>query len=703
MRPNILIVDDDVTLANMLQEVLADKGHGVKVSNNAHDALRIVESDHIGLALVDLVLPELGGLEVLSRIKTMAPDIEVVMMTAHASVESAVQAIQKGAFYYLQKPFEDIDEVWITVQRALERRQLSIRNRSLLQEQEERNRELSAAVTRLSSLIDAGRAMSEYHTLPELLDFFINLVAEELKVSRASLMLLDPKEGVLRIAASQGMSGVDIANVQVKLGEGIAGIVAKTGEPYLVTDTAGDPAFKVNYPHLSESFISAPVVLSIPIKYREKVLGVINVTNRQSGTPLGKEDLRYLTGLAGQVAVAIDRAKHFEDLEAAYQSLKAAQEQLVFSERLKAIGQMAAGVAHDFNNALSIILGKTQLALHQMEKGNFNVEKIKSDLTTIEKVSLQGAEAIKRVQEFTRIRKDLPHSAVNLNTVIRDSLEMTRPKWKAECDAQGRLIDIKLDLAETALVAGNIYELTQVVGNLIFNAVEAMPEGGTLTFKTLNEAGRVLLEVTDTGEGMDEEACERLFEPFYTTKNTGQGLGTSIIYGIIGRHGGEITVSSHQGEGTTFRVMLPRFWKEDGSDIETKKEEQEVIRSARILLVEDDKLVMETYREALTAGGHDVVTAETGRQALSLLDKMKFDLIITDLSMPGITGFEVAKGVKRVAPEIPVVLLSGLSVQQKENRVQEAGIDFVLAKPCVLTDLLQTVRDALMTSSRVPA
>ena len=691
----ILVVDDESTVAHVLQLILEDHGCEVRTAGSAEQGLELVSSYPPDVALVDIILPGMNGLELLSRIKKASPDTEVLIMTSNASVETAVQAIREGAYDYLQKPFDAVDDAWRGVQRALEKRSLRLRNRSLVQEQEHRNRELAATVARLMSLVDAGRAMGEFDSLPELLDFFIGVVTRELDVERASLMLIEGDE--LHIAASRGITTVEAETVRVPIGQGVAGVVAQTGEACLVTDTASDPRVQNELnPSLSSSFISAPVVLSIPIKSREKVLGVINATNRRSGDEFGQRDLAYLTGLAGQLAVAIERTSHFEDLQQAYESLKTTQQQLVRSERLKALGEMAAGVAHDFNNSLAVILGRAELLLKRLRgSGPMDFAVAASNLEAIRNISKQAAETIHRIQGFTRIRKDAPATAVQLNDVVRNVVDMTRPKWKEECGARGGEVEIRMELQDVPLISGNSVELNQVISNLVFNAVEAMPRGGRLTFRSFPGPDHVVLEVTDTGVGMTEEVQQRIFEPFFTTKEKGQGLGMSIIYGIVTRHGGKITVDSEVGSGSTIRVRLPQARAAAQPSASARAEATTARQTGRILLVDDDPVVLDFLRDALGFGGHQVVTAGGGSEALSKVTTDSFDLVITDLSMGEVSGLEVARAVKHKHPALPVILLSGWAVQQDSDEVRQSGVDLILSKPCAIDTLLATVHKTL--------
>ncbi len=314
----ILVVDDESTLTYILQMVLEENDCDVRTASSAEEGLEIFEQFSPDVALLDIVLPGMSGLDLLDRIKEKAPSTEVLLMTSHSSLDTALRAMRQGAYDYIEKPFDDVQQVWFCIHRALDKRRLWLRNQELRREQTAQNHELCATVTRLNSLIDAGRAMAEFHSLPELLDCFIGLVSQELDVERASLMLVkDDTE--LRIAASRGIDTVVADEVRVPLGKGVAGSVALTGQPFLVTDTATDDRVeKVLNPSLSESFISAPIMLSMPIKSQEKVLGVINVTNRRSGRQFDEKDLAYLSGLAGQAAVAIERANYLANLKKAY-------------------------------------------------------------------------------------------------------------------------------------------------------------------------------------------------------------------------------------------------------------------------------------------------------------------------------------------------------------------------------------------------
>jgi signal transduction histidine kinase/DNA-binding response OmpR family regulator len=697
----ILIVDDERTLRTLLSTFLGEKGFEPFSTPTAEEGLALMNQVSFDIALVDIKLPGMDGIQMLHRIKEISPETEVVIITSHASLETSIEAIRNGAYEYLVKPFDDIDEVLFTVKRAHEKRQLSLRNKRLLEDLKQRNETLSETIKRLTSLTKAGHAMSSIHSIAELLDYFIELVTFEFDVSRASLMLMEEGSEDLFIVASRGLKEELVKTVRVKKGEGIAGKVAQSGKPVLVKDIKRDSRFKKPLdPDMSDSFLSIPIVLSVPIKMKEKVLGVINVTNRRSGKPFDEDDMAFLMSLAGQAAVAVERTKHFEELQQAYESLKSTHSQLVASERLNAVGQMAAGIAHDFNNILSGILGKTQLLQMKLSTSSVDPKNIHRELELIEKISMQGAETVKRIQDFAGVRKDMPNDIIDITEIIRKAIEITSTKWKDECEALGIQIKIKLELEDVSATAGNAYELTQVLNNLIFNAVEAMPGGGLLTLKTLSEEGWIRIDVSDTGMGMSSEIQEKIFEPFFTTKETGHGLGMSVVYGIIQRHQGEISVSSTEGSGSTFTIKLPKVPLLHRPQTSKEPAAGKSVARARILVIEDDDQTREIFHEALRLAGHHVSSAGAGSEGLEIFQREEFDLVITDLSMSGLSGLDVTKRIKNVNPMVPIILVSGWVMQQNEDKLREAGVKHILFKPCPIVKLQETVETVLRSEKQ---
>jgi len=699
---SILIVDDESSIREVLSSLLQDAGCRTLAAGSAEEALELMDDAAISVAVIDLKLPGMSGIDLLVEIKHRSPSTEVIIMTSYASLDTAIEGIRQDAYDYIQKPFEDLDQPWAVVRRALEKRSLTKTNQELVNDLERRNRELAAAVKRQKSLIDAGRAMNGILAISDLLDFFIGVAADELDVERASLMLVNEKTNEMWIAASRGLKEDVVREIRVKMGDGISGRVALEGKPILVKSVESD--LRIQNPlesTTSDSFISAPIVLSIPILIREKVLGVINVTNRRSGASFEEEDMAFLYSLAGQAAVAIERARQFEDLQKAYQSLKDAQLHLVESERLNAVGQLAAGVAHDFNNLLTGILGQAELLKVNLSEAPPAIDASRKRAKLLETLALQGAATVRRMQDFSRIRKDTPSGAVDLNTVMRNAVEVTQGKWKDECLARGVQVNVRMVPGKIPLTAGNESELTQVVSNLIFNAVEALKGEGEITLSTRSDGKDVRLSVTDNGVGMSPEVRQRIFEPFFTTKEFGQGLGMSVIYGIIARHGGEITVCSEEKEGSTIELRLPVVAPAT-KEVETDRDRGEAVPvgPARVLIVDDSDLNRTLFENYLTNLGHKVRLAGNGQEALSMFEREGADLVITDLSMPGLSGWQVAEGVKKQSPNVPVILISGWAIQQDEPRIRESGIDHVLQKPCSMVKFQEAVQETLREAGK---
>lgn len=368
---------------------------------------------------------------------------------------------------------------------------------------------------------------------------------------------------------------------------------------------------------------------------------------------------------------------------------KVLQEQLIRSERLRALGEMASGVAHNFNNLLAAILGRAELLLMHT-----NEPRVEESLKVIRQAALDGAQTVRRIQDYTRIRKDIDSSLVNLNEVVLGAIELSKPKWKDEPQRRGVKIELSTELKPTPLVGGNPSELREVLVNLIFNAVDAMPTGGQLLVQTGQESGRIRIRVCDSGIGMADEVQKRIFDPFYTTKGqSGNGLGLSIAYGIVTRHGGEISVSSVPGEGSAFTVMIPRAHDQYTSI--TRSVIQDT-RPARILIVDDEVDVLNTLDALLSQQGHSVIRAASGSEALQQLESSRCDVVITDLGMPEMNGWDLGRAIKQRHPEIPVALFTGWGMEIDPAQMKENGIDRVITKPCGSQALRAAISEMLV-------
>jgi signal transduction histidine kinase/ActR/RegA family two-component response regulator len=430
--------------------------------------------------------------------------------------------------------------------------------------------------------------------------------------------------------------------------------------------------------------------LGVPLSARDRVLGVLAL--RSAERPFTEAEERLLLNIAHLTALALASVRLYEERTRAYSELAAAQDQLVRTEKLRALGEMASGVAHDFNNLLASVLGRAQLLLRRVQE-----PQLRQWLQVIERSALDGAQTVKRLQEFTRIRRDQPLVPLDINQVVRDALEITRARWKDEPTSRGIAVEIRTRLGDVPAVLGDGAELREAMTNLILNALDAMPDGGTLTLTTALVDERVEIAVADTGVGMPPHVREKVFDPFFTTKGPqGTGLGLSMTYGIISRHGGSIDVESEEGRGSVFRLSLPR-----GSDVQPApppaRVETPPPRSLRCLVVDDEPPVRAVIGDILESAGHRVVTVGDGGEAIARFGAEPFDLVVTDLAMPRVSGWQVARAVKHAAPQVPVFLVSGFGVELTAEERRAHGVDLVLVKPLQIQEILDAVAEVART------
>jgi signal transduction histidine kinase/CheY-like chemotaxis protein len=425
------------------------------------------------------------------------------------------------------------------------------------------------------------------------------------------------------------------------------------------------------------------------------VIGVLDV---QSDELMGfdEEDLKVLSSLASQVSISVENAQLFFQLKQTLKELKQAQDQIIQTEKLRAMGEMASGVAHDFNNVLAVILGNIQLLLHQLNR--LSVEEVRERLKTIEQSSKDGAETVRRIQEFTGVRRDKEFSPLSLNEIITDVVNITEPRWKDQPQRKGVQVELIDRLGEIPMISGNPSELREVLTNIIFNAVDAMPNGGEVTISTQSQIEDwVEVRIADTGVGMTEEVKRRVFDPFFTTKGvTNSGLGMSVSYGIIKRHGGEILIESELGKGTTFTLRLPTIYSEKGLEerVSKPKPVQEV-PSARILVIDDEDSVRKILSQMLRAKGYEVVVASDGEEGIDRFKNEGFDLVFTDLGMPRMSGWEVGKAIKKIDSKVPVAMITGWGMELNKEKMHESGIDLVVSKPFNFDQVGEIVAEAM--------
>jgi signal transduction histidine kinase/CheY-like chemotaxis protein len=545
---------------------------------------------------------------------------------------------------------------------------------------------LSGQVERLKELARLAARISVRLDLTEVLSAACETAVRLLHLRSAAIVLVEG-EGHLSVRGSYGFAEGTLGAGKLPRGEGLISQVVRTGQPALISDLYGDSA--QTDPFLQG--LGVRTILIFPIRLGEEIAGCLVLAD-QAARQFSADEMETAALLATQAAIAVENTRLYGELRQAYDELKAAQEQLVQSEKVRALGEMAGGIAHDFNNILAIVLGKTQLMLER-----YTDAALREDLGIIEEAAWRAAETVRRLQGFASLRAEEGRSPLDLNALVMDAVALMRPRWKDEAEARGIRVEVTTDLGDIPSVFGNPADLRELVTNLIVNALDAMPEGGRLTFTTSRVNDAVEIVVADTGVGMPEDVRRRAFDPFFTTRSPERaGLGLSVVHGVVARHKGVVEVQSEEGRGTTFRVKLPIPSQDfEPLAVAPSTPAAGAPQRAAVLVIEDEEHLRTMLVQILTSVGHSVEAASDGLSGLARFQKGRFDVVFTDLSMPELSGLEVAQAIKKMNPAVPVILLTGWGDQIDPLRVRDSGVDLMVAKPFRVERVLSALGDAL--------
>jgi signal transduction histidine kinase len=484
-------------------------------------------------------------------------------------------------------------------------------------------------------------------------------------------------------------------------GQGMAGLAFREGRPLRTDDYAADPRF-ARPPEMAAWAAAEGVVamLTVPVTDASgQIIALLWAFNRGSRRFSDRDEAALaggggggaaaLAGLARQAALAMENARLVTDLRGTLDDLKAAQQTLVRGATLRAVGELAAGAAHHLNNLMAVVLGRTQLLLHKNR-----VPELASALRTIERAAVDAADTVRRIQAFSRAQHGGTAVEFDLNETVRESIDFTRPRWEHEAHVRGAGVEMVFEPGDLPPVLGRKAELREVLTNLILNAVDALPSGGRVLVRSWGEPGRAMVSVCDSGVGMSPDVRDRAFEPFFTTKGVQRlGLGLAVAYGLVTSHGGQISLETGEGQGTTVTFWIPTA----GADAApTAAPAVGTERQGRILVVDDEADVREMLADVLMAQGHHVTLAGGGREALRSFEQGDYDLVITDLGMPEVNGWEVARAIKTMRASMPVLLLTGWA---DAVDAQAGRVDAVIKKPFDMTTLAAAVSAALRAAA----
>jgi signal transduction histidine kinase/ActR/RegA family two-component response regulator len=435
-------------------------------------------------------------------------------------------------------------------------------------------------------------------------------------------------------------------------------------------------------------------LVAAPLLFESQVFGILIAARREPNS-FSSGECEFLRQLSEHVALASHQSEVYTALQQAYDDLRQTQQAVMQQERLRALGQMASGIAHDINNAISPVALYTEMLLEQ--ETNLS-KRTREYLETTQRAIGDVAHTVARMREFYRQQEpELVLSPVDLSVLAQQVIDLTRARWYDMPQQRGIVIELRADLGQNLpQVAGIESEIREALINLVFNAVDAMPEGGKLAIRTKASESpaktpQVDVEVVDSGVGMDEETRRRCLEPFFTTKGErGTGLGLAMVYGVTRRHNADIEMESAPGQGTTVRL---RFAVATSNAAETAATPAGAMpQRLRILSVDDDPLLIKSLRDALEADGHAVVTANGGQEGIDAFRAAEqrdehFAVVITDLGMPYVDGRKVASAIKNDSPSTPVILLTGWGQRLVAEGDIPPHVDRVLNKPPKLKEL----------------
>ncbi len=399
----------------------------------------------------------------------------------------------------------------------------------------------------------------------------------------------------------------------------------------------------------------------------------------------------YLKHVQSSAEKAEQARSHVDELSRYIEEQERIREQFGHIEKMSALGQLASGVAHDFNNTLAGILGRAELLLKTASD-----TETRRGLSLIIQAANDGANTVKRIQDFARQRRDHDFVPIAVGQLLMDVNEITRPRWKDRAQASNVQINLSLKNATSAAVMGEASELREVLVNMVFNALDAMPRGGDLTLSAEEVDNSIEISLSDTGLGMSPDVRSRIFDPFFTTKGkAGMGLGLAVCYGIIQRHMGTIEVNSEVGQGTTFTIRLPL------ADVQVRDEKAAEFadlalvsnpRTPRILVVDDEETVRDLLLDILETHGYEVVVAGNGSEALALFEGQPFTAVFTDLGMPGMSGWELARAIRERDRLIPIAVITGWGEAVGSVEQEQAEVNWVVSKPFSIARIAELAR-----------
>ena len=665
----ILCIDDEEMIRSSIGDYLEDSGYQVILAANGREGLESFRKHRPDAVLVDLRMPEMDGLEVLATVRVESPNTPVIVVSGTGVIADVIEALRNGAWNYLTKPVEDMAVIEHALEQSLEKSRLLRENaehkKNLEEKVRQRTGDLENANEQLQiTLEDLESEIAERKKKEEALRKYERIIS----TTNDLMALID--EGYTYQAVNSAYLEAHNARPGEIIGKTVAEIYgqnlfASTLKPFMARCLAGekvDTYAWINLPRSGRRFLH--ISYSPYLDEDNNVSGIVENTRDST-------------------------------------SRKKLEEQLQQAQKMEAIGTLAGGIAHDFNNILGAIMGYTEMLAWDIPDSDDLQRKIRQIL----KASDRAKELVRQILSFSR-QHDQERKPVQIHLIIKEALKLLKASLPSTIKIRQQIT------AKESTVLANPTQIHQVLMNLCTNAHHAMREtGGVLTVKLFTEdigeqkaaqydlaRGRYLvLVVEDTGHGMSMTTRERIFDPYFTTKKKGEGtgLGLSVIHGIVKEHAGAIMVESEVGKGTVFSTFFPMI----GDTVDKKAKPADVLLTGheRILFVDDEPVLVEISGQMLQHLGYEVECVVDSNEALKIFRESpgEFDLVITDMTMPNMTGDVLAREVLKIKPDIPIIMATGFSELMTAEKARRAGINDFLMKPLVIRDLAKTIRKVL--------
>lgn len=655
----ILTIDDEIIIRESFRYLLEDYHYKVLDAPEGKTGLAIFRREKPDLVLVDLRMAEMDGLDVLAEIKATSPETPVIIVSGTGVIADVVEALRLGAWDYLLKPIEDMSVLIHAVEKSLERARL-------ISENQKYQEHLEVLVTSRTQQLDTAN--------------------RDLKAVNIRLGKSEEKYRLLFETMVHGFAICEPVHPGSEIGDYWFCEVNPAFE--LLT---GIPADKAGRMTVSEVFPGAGEKWFSP--KGEKAMAAEPARFEYHAKGIGKyfDILAYRLRPDQMVLVIGDITDR-----------KALEMQLIQAQKMEAIGSLAGGVAHDFNNILGAIMGYAELALFEVGRQGAAKKKLQQMLSSCHRAK----DLVNQILSFSR--QSTPEKRpVKAHFVIKEAMKLLRA-------ALPTTIDIQFNVeTESATIMADPTQLHQIVMNLCTNAHHAMGEKGgvlsvdlvpviieddiTVSAVHLPPGDYLKLTVADTGEGIDPVVVEKIFDPYFTTKKKGEGtgLGLAVVRGIVEKHGGAVKVETNPGTGTVFDVYFPMA----PTQMEEEKEEFSLLQygTERLLFVDDEEILVEIGKDLLERLGYTVTVSISAEKAFAIFraDPDGFDLVITDMTMPGMTGDVLAGKMQDIRPGLPVIVCTGYSESLDGRNPKDFGFKGVIMKPLAIEKLAAAIRKAL--------